>query len=41
MTLARRMTPMIMPLRVVAALHRYVHITLDSKMDSIFAEHRY
>ena len=40
MTLARRMTPMIMPLRAATALHRYFRITLDSRLDPISAEHR-
>ena len=39
MTVARRMTLMIMPLRASTALHRYFRITLDSRLDPISAEH--
>lgn len=39
MILVKRMTPMIMPLRAAAVLHRYFDITLDSRLDPIIAEH--
>jgi len=38
--LVKRMTPMIMPLRAAAVLHRYFDITLDSRLDPVIAEHR-
>ena len=41
MILVKRMSPMIMPVRAAAVLHRYFDITLDSGLDPIIAEHRY
>jgi hypothetical protein len=40
MILVKRMSPMIMPVRAAAVLHRYLDITLDSGLDPIIAEHR-